>query len=232
MSFKRILGAMLASRMAGRGRGHGGLGTAAALALGSRRGGLGRKLGVLGLGYMAYRAYQDHRATQPRTGTGHAAAGTDRAGSAGGLGAMIQGLVDKVAGPDAAEPPEQDLREGEAVAGRLSEDDARLLIRAMVTAAYADGALSTEERARIMQAVEEADGDAQDRAEMERELANPQPVEALLARVQGEEMAEEVYLASCAAIDPRTPRNRAYLDDLRERLGLSRMDAEEIESLA
>lgn len=55
MSLKRILGTMLATRMAGRGRRGGALGTAAMIGL-SRRSGMGRKLGIAGLGYRAYKA--------------------------------------------------------------------------------------------------------------------------------------------------------------------------------
>lgn len=91
MSMKRILGMMLASRMAGRGmRGRGGFpggglgGLAAAGLLGGRRGGLGRKAGLAALGYMAYRAYQDHQA---KTATGTQGASQDRPAAAGASGA-------------------------------------------------------------------------------------------------------------------------------------------------
>ena len=63
MSLKHILGTMLATRMAGRGRRRGSLGTAAMLGgLGRRRRPMGGKLGLATLDYMAYRAYQDHQA--------------------------------------------------------------------------------------------------------------------------------------------------------------------------
>jgi uncharacterized membrane protein YebE (DUF533 family) len=56
----RMLGMLLATRMAGRGRFGSALGTAALM-----RGGLASKAGLAGLGYMAYRAYRDGKASRP-----------------------------------------------------------------------------------------------------------------------------------------------------------------------
>ena len=83
-----------------------------------------------------------------------------------------------------------------------------------------------------MQEVEEAGGDAEDRRIVEREIANPKPLDELLGQVHDQETAEEFYLASRAAIDGETEKNRAYLAELRQRLGLSAEDAAEIEELA
>ena len=235
MALKRVLGMMLASRLAGRGRRRGGLGTAAMLGgLGyRRRRGLGGKLGLASMGYMAYRAYQDH---QRRTTGATGGAGASSSG-AGGLGGMIQNAADRLMGGGAssgapAQPePEPDLREDEAAAERVSDDEALLLIRAMIAAAYADGVLSEDERAGIMGQIDEAGADEADRQTMQREIADPKPVDELLAQVHDEETAQRFYLASCAAVDPDTERNRTYLSDLRRRLGLSEQDAAEVEEL-
>lgn len=263
MSMKRILGMMLASRMAGRGmRGRGGLaggglGTlAAAGLLGGRRGGLGRKAGLAALGYMAYRAYQDH---QSRTAAGTQGASQDRAragaagGSASGSGAAAGGLGDLIGGVmksvgDAlggtgtrdetrgggaspfAEPPAAQAftAEDERAAEALGEDKALLLLRAMITAANADGQITSDERSRILSQAEDAD----DRRTLERELAAPRPLEELLGQVRDRETAEEFYLSSRMAVDADTGANRAYLDRLRARLGLAERDAAEIDALA
>lgn len=232
MSLKRILGTMLATRMAGRGHRRGGLGTAALLGgLGGRRRGMGGKLGLAAIGYMAYRAYQDHQAR----GGGRTAGGTS-----GGIGGMIQDAADRLTGgrssggPAAEVPPgaEQELQEEEQAAAEFSEDTALLLLRAMITAAYSDGALSQEERMRILQEIEQAGADEEDRRIMEREIANPRPLDDLLRQVRDRETAQEFYLASRAAIDSETPQHRAYLSDLRQRLDLSDEEAAEVEELA
>ena len=230
MSLKRVLGMMLASRMAGRGRRRGSLGSAAMLgALGGRRRGMGGKLGMAALGYMAYQAYQDH---QTRTGGGAA-----RPGGQGGIGGMIRDVADRIGavsggGRAGAQPAASEFTEDERAAEQFSEGKALLLIRAMITAAYSDGALSEAERARIMGEIDEAGADPEDRRTMEREIANPRPLEELLQDVRDHETAEEFYLASRAAIDGETDENRAYLATLRQRLGLSEEEAAEVEQLA
>ncbi len=235
MSFKRILGTMLASRVAGRGRRRGSLGTASMLGLGRRRRGIGGKMGVVALGYMAYRAYQDHQARTAASG-----GGTSSGGARSGIGGMIQDVADKLSTVGgASQAPHQaqaaaapEHQEEERAAEQFSDDTALLLIRAMITAAYSDGALSEDERARIMQEIEDADADAEDRRTMEREIANPKPLDELLAQVHDEETAQEFYLASRAAVDGETEQNRTYLRTLREHLNLSEEDAAEVEELA
>lgn len=247
MSMKRILGMMLASRMAGRG-GLGGL--AAGGLLGGRRGGFGRKAGLATLGYMAYRAYQDYTSrnggSAQRTGTGSQMMG--QSGSGGGLGSALKDIAtsvtDALSGQNQAkggramtptEPaPEEPgfTADDEQAAEAFSEDTALMLIRAMVTAANADGTITEAERARILAQADQAGADATEREVLERELANPRPIDELLGGVKDEETAEEFYLASRLAVDETTEANRAYLVLLRERLGLSEQQAEEIELAA
>lgn len=226
MSLKRILGVMLALRMAGRGRGSGSLGTAAMLgALGRRRSGMGGRLGLAALGYLAYRAYQDHQARDPGRADG------------GGIGGMIQDVADSLTGggPITADAPgasRLDLEEDRQAAEDFSDERALLLIRAMITAAYSDGALTEAERARIMAEIERAGADDEDRQVMEREIANPKPLATLLGQVRDQDMAQEFYLASRAAIDGGSEQDRAYLSTLRQRLGLSQEEAAGIDEIA
>ena len=238
MSLKRILGTMLATRMAGRGRRRRSLGTSAMLGgLGYRRRPIiGGKAGLAALGYMAYQAYQDH---QSRTAgrTGSAAAST----SSGGIGGMVRDIADQITGSGssqagtagaAAGDGAEDLRDDERAAESFSDQTALLLIRAMIAAAYSDGAMSNEERQHIMKEIDEAGADAEDRRVMEREIANPRPLDELLAQVNDEETAEEFYLASRAAVDGEADANRSYLEEVRRRLGLSEQQAAEVEELA
>jgi uncharacterized membrane protein YebE (DUF533 family) len=246
MSMKRILGTMLATRMAGRGRSNGALGSASALGLlgaRGRRGGIGSKLGLAGLGYMAYQAYQNSQTRQAGQTVGHG-----QSASGGGLIDKLRDTAQELLGggsgpssqvsgqPQGSGPSQvsgdQDLRDGEAAADRISEDEALLMIRAMITAAYSDGALSQEERGRILQAIEEADATTAERATMEREIANPKPLDQLLSEIDDEETAEEFYLASRAALDGDGEADRKYLLELRDRLGLSQEVAAEADSIA
>ena len=247
MSLKRILGTMLATQMAGRGHRRGMGGAAMLGGLGYRRKPrLSGKLGLAALGYMAYRAYRDHQAktggaTTGGTTTGGTTAGASGASGSGGqtLGGMIGGFVDSLTGdagratsqPEAA-AADEDLSRDAAAAEGMDERRALLLLRAMIASAYADGALSSAERERIMGAIDDAGGTEDDRHVMEREIANPKSVDSLLSEVSDRETAEEFYLASAAAIDVEAAGNRAHLDDLRRKLGLSKDDADEIEAMA
>ncbi|TKA95688.1 tellurite resistance TerB family protein [Cereibacter changlensis] len=227
MSLKKVLGLMLASRMAGRGGRRGGLGTAAMLG-----GGMGRKAGLASMAYLAYRAYQDH---QSRSGGNQATGQTTGTPTSaqGGIGGMIGSVMESLTGqsqpqPAAAPTQTQTAPEGE---DRITDAKALLLLQAMVAAAWADNAISTEERSRIIGQLDAAGADESDRRLVEREIAQPQPLDRLLLQVRDRETAEQFYLASRAAIDPNTPENKAYLDTLRARLSLSDEEVREVEDL-
>lgn len=238
MSLQKMLGMMLASRMAGRGGMRGALGSAAMMrGLGGRK--LGGKAGLATLGYLAYQAYRDHQRSQAPRGvsTGSAPAG-------GGIGGAIGGIIDSLtgnrSGPGTATPhvepwgdrePEAE-EAGPVPEAQLGDDRALLLIRAMIAAANSDGTVTPEERGRIVAALDEAGADAEDHRVIERELADPKPLDSLLPEVRDEETAQQFYLASRAAVDGSSRTTQSYLDYLRQRLNLPEEDAREVDSLA
>jgi uncharacterized membrane protein YebE (DUF533 family) len=228
MSLKRILGVMLASRMAGRGRRRGGLGNAALLGgLGGR--GLRGKAGVAALGYMAYQAYRDHQSRQRASGsTAHAASSPK---SSSGLGGIFDQISEALGGEARASSETPDPAHKQA-AEEMSDDRALLLIRAMIAAAHADGNLTLDERHRISGQLDEAEASADERRLMATEIENPKPLDTLLAQVNDHDTAVEFYLASRAAVDSETEANRAYLTLLRNRLGITEEEAREAEELA
>ncbi|SDF19713.1 DUF533 domain-containing protein [Limimaricola pyoseonensis] len=232
MSLKRILGVLLASRMAGRGRRRGSLGSASLLGgLGGR--GLRGKAGVAALGYMAYQAWRDHEARQRAQG-GTTGGTTRSAGTSGGLSGLVSEIADRIGGdgptPDPA-PDAEHLPESQA-AQAMSDDRALLLIRAMIAAAHADGDLSPEERHRISGYLDEAEASADERRLIAGEIKHPKPLDTLLAQVEDHEAAIEFYIASRAAVDATTEANTAYLTLLRHRLDLTEEELREAEALA
>jgi uncharacterized membrane protein YebE (DUF533 family) len=261
----RMLGMLLATRMAGRGKFGSALGTAALM-----RGGIASKAGLAGLGYMAYRAYQDGKASRPdaaqqpapgrhdpaTTDTTQHATGQHGQPMTGGIAGTLGGIVDSLTGgqmasrkgepglgdrirsyfdPASVEPaePPSAAAEGEAAdlpeAARIDEGRALLLIRAMIAAANADGRITPEERQRIVAQVDEAGGDAEDHRVIEQELANPKPLDPLLAEVRDHDTAQQFYAASRAAMDGESPTQTSYLDYLRNRLGLPPEETAEID---
>ncbi|MGP3696634.1 tellurite resistance TerB family protein [Rhodobacter sp. NSM] len=221
MSLKKVLGLMLASRMAGRGGRAGGLGSAAVL--GSS---VSKKAGLAALAYMAYRAWQDNQSRTHRSG----------ASGSGSIGGMIGGVIDNLTGQGGhsagnAQATQHDVAPDQSPEDMISDAKALLLLQGMVAAAWADGAISMEERRRIVEQLDAGGADDDDRRLVEREIAHPQPLDRLLERVRDQETAEQFYLASRAAVDPTTSANRAYLCTLRGRLNLSDAEVREVEDL-
>lgn len=137
-------------------------------------------------------------------------------------------------GPRAASappPPPPGAVASPAAAGAGGREEATLLVRAMIAAANADHELDEEERRRILEALEEADASEEDKAFLRGELENPIGLAALAAEATTPELASQVYLASCLAIEVDTRAERAYLDRLAERLGLAPERAAELESM-
>ncbi|TCO69904.1 DUF533 domain-containing protein [Rhodovulum euryhalinum] len=99
--------------------------------------------------------------------------------------------------------------------GETMERNARLMIRAMVQAAKADGEIDAGERARLAEVLGDLSGD--ERALVEDEIARPVDIEALAAET-GSYQRTAVYAASVMAIDIDSPAEVAYLDRLAEAL--------------
>lgn len=134
----------------------------------------------------------------------------------------LMGSMTKMAGAGAAGLGGlmSSMTEGTAL-GQVSEDNAKLMIRAMIQSAKADGAISPEERTAILDHL----GDASDAeiAFVEAELAAPVDV-AGLAQDTGAQMRGQVYSAALMAVQVDTEAERSYLRSLAQALGMS--DAE------
>ncbi len=105
-----------------------------------------------------------------------------------------------------------------------------LLLRAMISAAKADGQIDSDEQRRIFERLGDADLDAEARAFLFDELGKPLDLEALVQGVDRPEVAAEVYAASLLAIEVDSPAERGYLQMLSGRLGLEDGLARQIEA--
>ncbi len=111
----------------------------------------------------------------------------------------------------------------------VDEDEARLMLRAMVAATTADGMIDAAERRRLDAAVAEAGLDPDGRSWLERELASPADVDEIADRVAGPDAAARIYAAARLAIDPDTLQERQFLKMLAEALDLPADAAERVE---
>lgn len=105
-----------------------------------------------------------------------------------------------------------------------------LLLRAMISAAKADGQIDSDEQRRIFERLGDADLDAEARAFLFDELGKPLDLEAVVQGVDRPEVAAEVYAASLLAIEVDSPAERGYLQMLSGRLGLEDGLARQIEA--
>jgi len=98
---------------------------------------------------------------------------------------------------------------------------AQTLVQVMISAAKADGEVTSTERQRILNEVTQAGADEEERAFLQHELDKPIDLDAVLNRVRDLQMAEEAYAASLLAIEVDTPAEQQYLAYLATRLNLN-----------
>lgn len=159
------------------------------------------------------------------------------AGTAAALGGL--GMLGKVAfdayqtwktdqGGAAAEPgtPVGEL------SGPAAEQRSRVLLKAMIAAAKADGHIDDTERAAIQNAVSGLGVDDDVRSMIDAELARPLNAADIAADADSPETAAEIYLASLAVIDTDDPRERAYLNELAGALQIEPALAQQLETTA
>ncbi len=107
---------------------------------------------------------------------------------------------------------------GESVkAAPTEEEKAEILLKAIVSAAKADGVIDAEEEAQITKYI--GDVTPEELAIVKEELESPVDIEGLVQRVP-EEMAQQVYAVSAMAINIDTDAEVEYLDRLAKGLGI------------
>lgn len=102
----------------------------------------------------------------------------------------------------------------------VDEDEALLLVRAMIAASVADGVLEDDERERLTEAMREAGIDPDERSFLATELSWPRDIEEIADEVATPEKAERVYAAARLVIEPETMQEREFLRLLAERMDL------------
>jgi uncharacterized membrane protein YebE (DUF533 family) len=132
------------------------------------------------------------------------------------------------ADPHLAEAPHGSGYETAAV----TQDSALLYIRAMISAAAADGRIDANEQQKIFGSLKQAGMEEGAEAFVRRELQNPASIEDLIATVKTEQEAVQVYTAARVAIDPDDAENQAFLGNLAQGLGMSAQLAQHIDATA
>ena len=115
-----------------------------------------------------------------------------------------------------------------ASAKSSAENDAVLLIRAMIAAANADGIIDADERNRIMEKLGGIELSSEENAFIINELLSPADLDDIVKAVRSPETAEQVYLVSRLAIEVDTDAEEQYLKRLAGGLGLTAEDVARI----
>jgi uncharacterized membrane protein YebE (DUF533 family) len=123
--------------------------------------------------------------------------------------------------PPSTLPPVIPQMAAGSVGPQMSESDAILMIRAMIAAAYSDGMLDKEEMKTIMDKMESAGLDNEERQFILKELSNPSDIDSIIGKVNTPAMAQQVYAVSLMAIEVDTDKEKEYLNTLSKRLFLS-----------
>ena len=182
----------VSKNQAGAGAAAGGLG---AIVLGTHAGrnlaSKAVKLGSLALiGGLAYKAIQNYQAGRPL-----------------------------ISAEDAAHLTEAPVGTGYETSA-VTHDSALLYIRAMISAAAADGRIDPTEQQKIFGSLRQAGMEAGAEEFLSKELNNPASIDDLVAGVKTEQEAVQVYTAARVAIDPNTADNKQFLATLASGLGM------------
>lgn len=170
---------------------------------GRKLGGTALKMGgIAAVGALAYKAYNDWQASKQPPGV-------DRVPAQEGTRRSPVPLLPPPSGTPfnpATEAGQQKL--------------ARILLRAMIAAAKADGHVDAQEQARIFGEMDRLNLDADDKAFVMDELRAKLDIDAVASAATSQEEAVEIYAASLLSVDVDNAAERGYLAMLAARLGL------------
>ncbi len=107
--------------------------------------------------------------------------------------------------------------------------EALLVIRAMISAARADGFLDPDERSAIASQLDQCDLETEAREFVLREFNSPSSVEAIAHEVTDPVLAAQIYAACVLAVGDVSPTERAWLDRFAALTGLSAQTRRAIE---
>ncbi len=118
-------------------------------------------------------------------------------------------------------PPDPPAAGEQVDADSQGEELALCLIRVMIAAAHADGHLDEAEEKAILDRLQGAECESEEKMFLIQELHQPKDVAELAAGIQDPAQAQMIYAMAVAAIEVDTTAERTWLDELGTRLGLS-----------
>ncbi len=173
-------------------------------------------MGLIGVAFAAVEHFMNNPQGQAASGSNmpmdsYTGAGTPPPPPPGKMAAAFSNK------PTAAPPPPPLAR---PMAASNGEQDAILLIRAMIASAAADGYIDEKERQNIISRLGSVDLSDEELDFFRKELSSPCSIDEIAEQVNSPELAKEVYTVSLMSIEMDTEEEKRYLNNLAERLGL------------
>jgi uncharacterized membrane protein YebE (DUF533 family) len=159
--------------------------------------------GLVLIGGLAYKAYQNHTQGQPIPGPSSAPLPPAPAPAGSGFEAEVQ-----------------------------TPEHAHLYIRAMIAAAAADGQIDEDEQERIFSGLKQLGMSAHAAEFLQNELQDPPTVEELVQGCDTPKTALEVYAAARVAIEPHSEKEQQFLRQLRDGLAIEPKLAAQVDAQA
>lgn len=129
----------------------------------------------------------------------------------------------------AAKKAEDAKAEADKEAARVPDNEAWVLLLAMIAAAGADGDVDATEKQSIMGKAERAQLSEADTKKLEEALAKPLSAEEVAAMCTTQAQKEQAYAMALTAIEVDTVAEKQFLRKFKEALGLSDEVAKELE---
>lgn len=105
---------------------------------------------------------------------------------------------------------------------------AQIILKAMISAAKADGQIDAAEVQRIVGKLQEVGMDEETQAWVLNEMRQPLDLDALVAEIPNQQAAAQVYAASLLAIEVDTDAERSYLAQLAQKTQMHPQVAQQI----
>lgn len=207
----------------------GGLGDLGGLGKGSLPGKAAVGMGLLGVAMAAFEHFSEQRTQVPSNlpyagGAGASFPPPAPMSSGAAVPPPAGSMPPPVPGMPPAAPPAPSMAPPTAPA----QADPVLLIRAMISAANADGVLDDTERMRIFGQIEGVGLTEEEKDFLIAEFDRPWSLQEIAAQVPSPVAAAQVFTVSLLAVDVDTPAEREYLTALRQTLGLDEGQARSI----
>ncbi len=157
--------------------------------------------------------------------------GTAKIGAIAGLGALAYHAWRTHQGETSEANDTKEIESaGYVIDDKMDASFAEALVRTMVAAAWADGALNEGEREVVEQALEKAGSDKQARAMLMGQLPETETLEFAASAARSPNHAAQIYAAACLVTGDPNRAEEGFLARLAQKLGIEQAHARAIQA--